>query len=64
MGALIVKGQLGTAAAEASTWERSTAADPLPIIWPLLGRHIAFHGRLVDLADSVKAALLLSQSIY
>jgi hypothetical protein len=28
------------------------------------GRHIAFHRRLVDLTASVKAALLLSQSIY
>ena len=36
----------------------------LAVIWPLLGRHIAFHRRLVDLTDSVKAALLLSQSIY
>ena len=65
IGALIVKGQLRTAAAtESSLWEPSTHADPLPIIWPLLGRHIAFHRRLVDLTDSVKAALLLSQSIY
>jgi hypothetical protein len=37
---------------------------PLSVIWPLLGRHIAFHRRLVDLTSSVKAALLLSQSIY
>ena len=37
---------------------------PLAVIWPLLGRHIAFHRRLVDLTSSVKAALLLSQSIY
>lgn len=37
---------------------------PLSLIWPLLGRHIAFHRRLVDLTTSVKAALLLSQSIY
>lgn len=36
----------------------------LAIIWPLLGRHIAFHRRLVDLTASVKAALLLSQTIY
>jgi hypothetical protein len=47
-----------------------SAEDPvrggtdLALIWPLLGRHIAFHRRLVDLTDSVKAALLLSQSIY
>ena len=39
-------------------------AAPLTVIWPLLGRHIAFHRRLVDLTSSVKAALLLSQSIY
>ena len=63
MGALVRATQLG-AAAEASLWDRSPHADPLPIIWPLLGRHIAFHRRLVDLTDSVKAALLLSQSIY
>jgi len=45
---------------------RSTSADaaPLSVIWPLLGRHIAFHRRLVNLTSSVKAALLLSQSIY
>lgn len=41
------------------------AVEPaLRVIWPLLGQHIAFHRRLVDLTDSVKAALLLSQSIY
>jgi hypothetical protein len=66
MGAPIMKGQLGTAAAtaESSLWEQSTHADPLSIIWSLLGRHIAFHRHLVELTDSVKAALLLSQSIY
>ena len=64
MGALIAANQLVSAAAEASPWEQSTHAPPLPIIWSLLGRHIAFHRRLVDLTDSVKAALLLSQSIY
>ena len=37
---------------------------PLAIIWPLLGRHIAFHRRLVDVTANVKAALLLSQAIY
>jgi hypothetical protein len=44
----------------------AAALDPAPlsILWPLLGRHIAFHRRLVDLTSSVKAALLLSQSIY
>ena len=31
---------------------------------PLLGRHIAFHRRLVDLTANVKAALILSQAIY
>jgi hypothetical protein len=36
----------------------------LAMIWPLLGRHIAFHRRLVDLTENVKAALLLSQTIY
>jgi hypothetical protein len=39
-------------------------AAPLSVIRPLLGRHIAFHRRLVDLTSSVKAALLLSQSVY
>lgn len=38
--------------------------DAFAVVWPLLGRHIAFHRRLVDLTDSVKAALLLSQAIY
>ena len=36
----------------------------LAIVWPRLGRHIAFHRRLVDLTANVKAALLLSQTIY
>lgn len=36
----------------------------LALVWPLLGRHIAFHRRLVDLTHSVKAAVLLSQAIY
>jgi hypothetical protein len=36
----------------------------LEILWPLLGRHIAFHRRLVELTANVKAAVLLSQSIY
>lgn len=42
----------------------SRATVPLAIIWPLLGRHIAFHRRLVDVTANVKAALLLSQAIY
>ena len=33
-------------------------------LWPLLGRWIAFHKRLVDLTGSVKASLMLSQAIY
>ncbi|MEN9419332.1 MAG: hypothetical protein RI988_2952, partial [Pseudomonadota bacterium] len=36
----------------------------LEAIWPLLGRHVAFHRRLVDVTTNVKAALLLSQAIY
>ncbi|MBE0623475.1 MAG: hypothetical protein IH606_01560 [Burkholderiales bacterium] len=39
-------------------------ADKLALIWPLLGRQIAFHRSLVDLTASVKAALLLSQAVY
>ncbi|MBE0625801.1 MAG: hypothetical protein IH606_13420 [Burkholderiales bacterium] len=46
------------------TWEFAKYNRELAIIWPLLGRHIAFHRRLVDLTANVKAALLLSQSIY
>lgn len=46
------------------TWESGKHHRELAIIWPLLGRHIAFHRRLVDLTESVKAALLLSQTIY
>ena len=45
-------------------WESAKHNREIAIIWPLLGRHIAFHRRLVDLTASVKAALLLSQSIY
>ena len=45
-------------------WESAKYNRELAIIWPLLGRHIAFHRRLVDLTASVKAALLLSQTIY
>jgi len=40
-------------------------ADPrLARLWPLLGRCIAFHERLVDVTGSVKASLMLSQAIY
>ena len=42
----------------------SRAKAPLAIIWPLLGRQIAFHRRLVDVTANIKAALLLAQSIY
>lgn len=44
--------------------ERGRLERELAIVWPLLGRHIAFQRRLVDLTESVKAALLLSQTIY
>jgi hypothetical protein len=39
-------------------------ATLLDLVWPLLGRPIAFHRRLVDLTGDVKAALLLSQTVY
>lgn len=42
----------------------SAGAVPMPLLWSLLGRHIAFHRRLVDVTANVKAALMLSQSIY
>lgn len=42
---------------------RHAVAD-LARLWPLLGRPIAFHRRLVDLTRSVKASLMLSQAIY
>ena len=45
-------------------WESTRQVRAMEILWPLLGRHIAFHRRLVDLTANVKAALLLSQSIY
>ncbi len=44
-----------------------TAPSPtrqLAVIWPLLGRHIAFQRRLVEVTSNVKAALLLSQALY
>jgi hypothetical protein len=56
--------QPGRADIDPPAWERSTRAAPMSVIWPLLGRHIAFHRRLVDLTENVKAALMLSQSIY
>ena len=52
------------AQARNDTWQAGTQIRDLAIIWPLLGRHIAFHRRLVDLTANVKAALLLSQTIY
>ena len=42
---------------------RHAVAD-LVRLWPLLGRPIAFHRRLVDLTGSIKASLMLSQAIY
>ncbi len=54
----------GLAAAQPPRQTAVVEVAPLSIIWPLLGRHIAFHRRLVDVTASVKAALLLSQSIY
>ena len=54
----------GTASVDPSTWAPATPDAPLSVIWSLLGRPIAFHRRLVELTDNVKAALLLSQSIY
>ena len=52
------------AIADEDTWGSAKHNRDLAIVWPLLGRHIAFHRRLVDLTASVKAALLLSQTIY
>ena len=56
--------KLGTASVDPPAWAPATPDAPLSVIWSLLGRPIAFHRRLVDLTDNVKAALLLSQSIY
>jgi hypothetical protein len=50
--------------ADDDPWQSAQQERALATIWPLLGRHIAFHRRLVDLTANVKAALLLSQSIY
>ena len=33
-------------------------------LWPMLGRCVAFHKRLVDVTGNVKASLMLSQAIY
>lgn len=46
-----------------SAESRHAVAD-LARLWPLLGRPIAFHRRLVDLTGSIKASLMLSQAIY
>ena len=54
----------GTASVDPSTRAPATPDAPLSVIWSLLGRPIAFHRRLFELTDNVKAALLLSQSIY
>jgi len=53
-----------TTSGRGDAWEHANPAQHLAVIWPLLGRHIAFHRRLVDLTLNVKAALLLSQAIY
>jgi len=45
-------------------WTHESPTHQLAVIWPLLGRHIAFHRRLVEVTSNVKAALLLSQAIY
>ena len=45
-------------------WDCVLHVRTLETLWPLLGRRIAFYRRLVDLTANVKAALLLSQSIY
>ena len=52
------------AGARSEAWQSVGRNQELAIIWPLLGRHIAFHRRLVDLTANVKAALMLSQAIY
>lgn len=54
----------GVGSPDPAAGDPSTVAATLAAIWPLLGHPIAFHWRLVDLTGSVKAALLLSQSIY
>jgi hypothetical protein len=50
--------------ADDDPWQSAQQERTLATLWPLLGRHIAFHRRLVDLTANVKAALLLSQTIY
>ena len=50
--------------ADDDPWQSAQQERALATLWPLLGRHIAFHRRLVDLTANVKAALLLSQTIY
>ncbi len=54
----------GRADAAQGTQSPDAGVEPLAVISPLLGRHIAFHRRLVDLTGGVTSALLLSQSIY
>lgn len=44
--------------------DNSSVSPELSLLWPLLGRRIAFHRRLVKITQSVKAAVLLSQVIY
>jgi len=54
----------GQANGEYDDEQATRLKQELANVWPLLGRHIAFHRRLVDLTANVKAALLLSQTIY
>jgi hypothetical protein len=54
----------GTAGSEPGDFGIEAPQKLLEAIWPLLGQHIAFHRRLVDITADVKAALLLSQAVY
>lgn len=46
------------------TDESRRIVSTLTQLWPLLGRCVAFHKRLVDMTGNVKASLMLSQAIY
>lgn len=41
-----------------------TTPAALAALWPLLGRPVALHRRLVDVCGGIKTALMLSQAIY
>ena len=43
---------------------RKPLSGPLATLWPLLGRPVALHRRLVDVCGGVKTALFLSQCLY